>query len=246
MARRKISLEHNAVKCLTLPSYSHRRSFHINASRLPERCYLSTSHAKPGSRTDKQPNPHNVLQPPLTHETLKFVAPEVDIAVIRKILDAFAVQGDWERGCCLIHGSKTNDKFDIECSYCFEWYHSSCIHDKYRVKSAEITRIKKLIKSKEFKNEKWKCPKCVDNGCEASVLDENRNNNVRCVNVGSDEMDVDELPNDNDNVDVVMDNANGNALPPPILMSDLEPTNVSNVRPRRRRSSRIRAKTNAN
>lgn len=258
MARRKMTLEHNATKCLIFPSYSYHKSFRNRNGRLPDRCYLSTSHALPNHRTNKQPNPHNALQPPLTSEQLKeirkniknetneqrarrvqFLAPDVDFGAICTIMDAMNVEGEWERGCCLVHGTKKNDKFDIECSDCVTWWHSSCLVKKYGLKKADINRINKMQKSADFKNEQWHCP-----NCENGLQDENKNNNVDGANDAQNDMNVDSVSDNEENIemDVPMSEpmvAIAHAMPV------AEPQNVSsssNVRPLRRSSRRRNAR----
>eukprot|EP01083_Nonionella_stella_P119450 357060_1 len=160
MAQAKLSVPHNALKCLSLPSYVHSQR-HKYPRDLPQ-CYLTTSYCNPNAR-NPTPNKYNVLQPPLTKELLQshrkcmremyarrgkrqtFVAPEVQYDEIAQSIDELrlaeydgVIEVNCLRGCCLILASKINDKFDVECTTCKHWFHSSCLFKIFRVLKAHI------------------------------------------------------------------------------------------------------------
>eukprot|EP01084_Bolivina_argentea_P028927 53728_1 len=68
MGQAKITLKHNAIDCLSAPSYARSNPMKYKLAEI-ERYYLTTSFSNLRSRYET-PNPLNAIRPPLTYDRL--------------------------------------------------------------------------------------------------------------------------------------------------------------------------------
>eukprot|EP01083_Nonionella_stella_P221533 791383_1 len=132
----------------------------------------------------------------IQRNSASFVAPDVKFEEIAEAIhdlrmaeyDGF-VEVECLRGCCLIFASKINDKFDVECTLCKHWFHSSCLFKIFRLLKADINHIAKLITANKFVDEEWCCPICTSanetNGSlsesEAQSQSESESQMIDCI-----------------------------------------------------------------
>eukprot|EP01084_Bolivina_argentea_P238742 401119_1 len=187
-ARMKLFTESNAKKCLFVPSHVARDKSKKNILQSLPRPHLTASYDRPNHRTDKRPNPDNILASSLTQNNLVNLRKEkkklkqnkpkkskpmplnnnINYANLnaiskRMIVDQSDIVSDTEYiyGCC--DNKSCNDEpnnFELECVICIEWFHFKCLKYKFGVSAQILKMLEFMYKNNSLDGYDWKCPPC--------------------------------------------------------------------------------------